>query len=72
MCLILSRTIRQMNLKSNRQYKRLEPYKTYITDDPGLTWTYFNARLTLFPETFEWEKYKTAYSFKTIDIYEMI
>ena len=60
-----------MTLKLNRQQKGLDPYKSYINDDPGLTLTYFMARLNLFPLTFEWGNCKTAHSSKTTDVYKM-
>ena len=47
--IFFSRTIIQMTLKLNSQHKRLEPYKSYINDDPGLTLTYLMARSNLFP-----------------------
>ena len=36
----------QMSLKLGIQQKGLEPLKTYINDDPGLTLTYFTTRST--------------------------
>ena len=57
-----------MTLKLYKQQKGLKPYKSYINDDPGLTLTYFIAKLNLFPLTFEWEKCKTMHSSNTIDV----
>ena len=48
-----SRTISQMTLKLGKKQKRLELYKSYINDDPGLTLTYFMMRSNLVPKVFE-------------------
>ena len=50
---IFSRTVSQMTLKLGKKQKGLEPYKSYINDDPGLTLTYFTARSNLVPKAFE-------------------
>ena len=50
---IFSRMVSQMTLKLGKKQKRLEPYKSYINDDPGLTLTYFMARSNLVPKAFE-------------------
>ena len=51
--IFFSRMVSQMTLKLGKKQKGLEPYKSYINDDPGLTWTYFTARSNLVPEAFE-------------------
>ena len=45
-----------MILKLGMQHLGLKPYKVYINDDPGLTFTYFTARSNWVTYTFEWEK----------------
>ena len=51
--IFFSRMVRQMTLKLERKQNRLEPNKSYITDDPGLTLTYFTARSNLVSKAFE-------------------
>ena len=44
----LSRTINQMTLKLGTQQKGLEPYKSFINNDPRLTLTYFTTQSALY------------------------
>ena len=44
-----------MMLKLGMQHQRLELYKVYINDYPGLTLTYFTARSNWVTCTFEGE-----------------
>ena len=37
----ISRTLSQMTLKLGKEQKGLEPYRSYMNDDPWLTLTYF-------------------------------
>ena len=48
-----------MTLKLGMQYRVLEYYQIYSTDDPGLTLTYFTARSNLVPCAFVLEKGET-------------
>ena len=45
-----------MILKLGMKHQGLKLYKVYINDDPGLTLTYFTARLNWVACTFEWGK----------------
>ena len=49
-----------MTLKLGMQHLVLEYYQVCSTDDPGLTLTYFTARLNLVPYAFVWGKGKTT------------
>ena len=40
------RTRRPMILKLDMKHLRMELYKVYINQDPGMTFTYFTARST--------------------------
>ena len=48
-----------MTLKLGMHHRVLEYYQVCSNDDPGLTLTYFTARLNLVPYAFVWEKGKT-------------
>ena len=50
-----------MILKLGMQHQGLKIYKVYITDDPGLTLTYFTARSNWVAYTFKWGKTVTSY-----------
>ena len=52
---IFSETNGLKTLELGTQHQWLEPYKVYSNDDPGLTLTYFTAKLTLLPNAFVWE-----------------
>ena len=54
--IFFSRIVSQMALKLGRKQKGLDPYKSYINDDPGLILTFFTTRSNLVPKVFEWEK----------------
>ena len=60
--IFFSRTVSQMILKLGKYQKRLEPYKSFINDDPGLTLTYFTTRSNLVLKAFEWENVKQCRS----------
>ena len=47
--IFFSETSRLMTFKLGIQHWGLIPYKVYLSDDPGLTFTYFTARSTLLP-----------------------
>ena len=53
------------------QHQVLEYYEVCSNDDPGLTLTYFMARLDLVPYAFVWEKGKTMDFSETIVIYNL-
>ena len=55
-----------MILKLGMYHRGLKLYKVYITDDPGLTLTYFTARSNLVTLAFLWEKVKTVDFSETI------
>ena len=57
--IFFSRTVSQMTLKLGRKQNGLKPYKSYISDDSGLTLIYF-TRSNLVPKVFEWKKCKTV------------
>ena len=42
------------------QHQRLDVYKVYMNNDPGLTLTNFTARSNWVMYTFEWEKLLTS------------
>ena len=46
--------------------------QAYSNDDPGLTLTYFMARLNLVPHAFVWEKGKTMDFSELIVVYDVI
>ena len=51
--IFFSRMVNQMTLKLGKKQKGLEPYKSSVNDDPGLTLTYFTERSNLVAEAFE-------------------
>ena len=55
-----------MTLKVGIQHRLLEYYQVHSNDYPGLTLTYFTARLNLVPYAFVWEKGKTMDFSETI------
>ena len=59
-----------MTLKLGRKQNGLKPYKSYINDDPRLTWTYF-TRSNFVLNMFEWEKCETVHLAKTVVVNEM-
>ena len=60
-----------MTLKLGMQYRVLEYYQVYWSDDPGLTLTYFTARSNLIPYAFVWAKGKTMDFSENIVVYDM-
>ena len=60
-----------MILKLGMSHLGLKLYKVCITDDPGLTLTYFRARSNLVPYAFVWEKGKTMDFSETIVVYDL-
>ena len=62
---------RQITLKLSRQHLVLEYYQICSNDDPGLTLTYFTARLNLVPYAFVLEKGKTIDFSETIVAYDV-
>ena len=57
--IFFSGTKRPMTLKIGMQHCVLEYCQFYSNDNPGLTLTYFTARLNLIPYAFVQEKVKT-------------
>ena len=57
--IFFSGTKRPMTLSLGMHHRVLEYYQVCSNDDPGLTLTYFTARLNLVPYAFVWEKGKT-------------
>ena len=60
-----------MTLKLGMQLWVLKHYQVYSNDDPGLTLTYFTARLNLVPYAFVWEKGKTMDFFRNYWVYDV-
>ena len=60
-----------MKLKICMQHWVLEYNQVCSNDDPGLTLTYFTARLNLVPYAFVWEKVKTMDFSETIVVYDI-
>ena len=60
-----------MTMKLGMQHRVLEFYQVCSSDDPGLTLTYFTARLNLVPYAFIWEKGKTMEFSETIVVYDV-
>ena len=60
-----------MTLKLGMQHRVLEYYQICSNDDPGLTMTYFMARLNLVACALVWEKGKTMDFLETIVIYDL-
>ena len=59
--IFFSGTKRPMTLNLGMHHWVLEYYQVCSNDDPGLTMTYFTARLNLVPYAFVWEKGKTGF-----------
>ena len=66
-----SGTKRPMNLHLSMHHWVLEYYQVCSNDDPGLTLTYFTARLNLVPYAFVWEKGKTMDFSETVVVYDL-
>ena len=60
-----------MTLNFGMHHWVLEYYQVCSNDDPGLTLTYFTARLNLVPYAFVWEKGKTVFFSETIVVYDL-
>ena len=60
-----------MTLKLGMQHRVHEYYQVHSNDDPGLTLTYFTARLNLLPYAFVWEKGETMDFSETIVLYDL-
>ena len=69
--IFFSGTKRSMTLKLGMQHWVLEYYQICSNDDPGLTLTYFTARLNLVPYAFVWEKDETMDFSETIVVYNL-
>ena len=69
--IFFSGTKRLMTLKLGMQHWVLEYYQICSNDDPGLTLTYFTARLNLVPYAFVWEKDETMDFSETIVVYNL-
>ena len=68
---LLLRTKRPMTLNLGMHHWVLEYYQFCSNDDPGLTMTYFTARLNLVPYAFVWEKGKAVDFSETIVVYDL-
>ena len=53
------------------QHGVLKYYHVCSNDDPGMTLTYFTARLNLVPYAFVWEKVKLCIFSETIVVYDI-
>ena len=60
-----------MNLKVCMLHWVLKYYQVCSNDDPGLTLTYFTARLNLVLYAFVWEQVKTMDFSETIVVYDI-
>ena len=58
-------------MKLGMQHRVIKYYQICSNDDPGLTSTYFTARLNLVPYGFVWEKCKTMDFSETIVVYDI-
>ena len=66
-----SGTKKPKTLKLGMQHRVLEYYQVYSNYDPGLTLTFFTARLNLVPLAFVWEEGKTIDFSETIVVYDL-
>ena len=60
------------SLELGVQHRMLKYNQAYSNDDPGLTLTYFMARLNLVLHAFVWEKGKTMDFSELIVVYDVI
>ena len=60
-----------MTLKLSMHHRVLKYYQVCSNDDPGLTLTYFTARLNLVPYAFVWGKGKTMHFSETVVVYDL-
>ena len=58
-----------MTLNLGMHHLVLKYYQVFSNDDPGLTLTYFTARLNSVPYAFEWQNGKTTDFSEAIVVY---
>ena len=69
--IFFSETSMPVTFEHGIQHQGLEPIKFCSNDDPGLTLTYFTARLTLLPISFLWEYSLILVFIETIEVFEL-